>query len=184
LLAALMGLSYSTALDGVLSFLSYHRDSGGIVDIGLLSGLVTLSMIGRILGALGNVLVTRRLGYVDSLRLAVLTSALACLLLSLQGGAALLAVACMLFGFAYGHFTAAYAAVAMVLSDQRIAASMFAVFMMFLNIGVAIGQGVGGVLVDGMGFQVLAWIMAAVSLLPLFLLSHLHHARELQRTGQ
>ena len=78
-------------------------------------------------------------------------------------------MACLLFGFAYGYYTAVYSAASMLLSDRRIAASMFAVFMIFLNIGVALGQAIGGLVTETVGFQSLAWLMALVSLFNLVL---------------
>ena len=52
LLLAAMGLIYALALDAVLSYLSYHDDAGALADIGVVSGLVAISMVGRIAGAL------------------------------------------------------------------------------------------------------------------------------------
>jgi PAT family beta-lactamase induction signal transducer AmpG len=180
LVLALMGLLFASALDGVLTYLSFHRDGGGIADIGLLSGLVALSMLGRIVGALATSFATRRLGYVESIRIAILLSAMACLLLALEAGVVVLAAACFVFGFAYGCFTAVYAASAMVLSDTRIAASMFAVFMMFLNIGVAVGQAIGGVVVEGAGFPTLAWMMTVVALVTLVFVPALRQCEQLR----
>ena len=57
----------------------------------------------------------------------------------------------------------------MTLTDPHIAASMFAIFMMFLNIGIGLGQGLGGLMTDALGFQGLAGAMALVGLLNLLL---------------
>jgi PAT family beta-lactamase induction signal transducer AmpG len=167
LLLAAMGLIYALALDAVLSYLSYHDDAGGLADVGVVSGLVAISMVGRIAGALTSSRLTERLGYRRGMRLAIVMSALACLALSMTAGTLVLAAACLLFGFAYGYYTSVYSAAAMLSTDPRIAASMFAVFMIFLNIGVALGQAVGGLVTEAIGFQGLAWSMAAVSLVNL-----------------
>jgi MFS family permease len=153
----------------VLSFLSYHDDAGALSDIGVVAGLVAISMVGRILGALVSGRLSERLGYRRSLRLAILLSTLACIALSLTAGILVLALACLLLGFAYGYYTAVYSAASMLASDPRIAASMFAVFMIFLNIGVALGQAVGGLVTEVAGFQTLAWLMALVGLFNLVL---------------
>lgn len=167
---AAIGVLYASALDGLLAFVSYHPDAGGVIDVGLVSGLVALSMAGRIVGAVLNSLLTARLGYRRSLGGAVILSALVCAGLSVAGGTVYLAVACALFGLAYGYYTAVYSALAMALADPRIAASMFAVFMMFLNLGVALGQALGGSIVEAAGFVTLAWVMAAVVLIALLFL--------------
>ncbi|MDJ0741487.1 MAG: MFS transporter [Gammaproteobacteria bacterium] len=164
---AAMGALYALALDGVLTYLSYHADADNVADIGMVSGLVALSMVGRILGAGANAPLAARLGQRVNLQLAIVTSAAACLALAAAVGVVLLAAACVVFGFAYGHFTAAYAAAAMGRSDPRIAASMFAIFMMFLNIGIALGQTVGGSITQAAGFAALAVLMAALVLLAL-----------------
>ena len=160
LLLALIGCGYAIALDGVLSYLSYHDAAGGLKDIGLISGLVALSMVGRIIGATIAGGITVRLGEQASLRLAIALSVFACLGLSLQAGTWMLAFSCLVFGLAYGFFTTVYSAGAMRLSDPRIAASMFAVFMLFLNLGVALGQALGGWITATFGFQWLALLMA------------------------
>jgi len=167
LLLAAMGLIYALALDAVLSYLSYHDDAGRLADIGVVSGLVAISMVGRIAGALTSSRLSERLGYRRSMRLAIILSTLACLALSLTAGTLVLALACLLFGFAYGYYTSVYSAAAMLSTDPRIAASMFAVFMIFLNIGVALGQALGGLVTEAIGFQGLAWSMALVSLINL-----------------
>jgi len=167
MLLATMGLIYALALDAVLAYLSYHDDAGTLSDLGVVSGLVAISMIGRIAGALTSSRLSEQLGYRRSMRLAIFLSALACLALSLAAGTLVLASACLLFGFAYGYYTSVYSAAAMLSSDPRIAASMFAVFMIFLNMGVALGQAVGGLVTQAIGFQGLALLMAAVSLINL-----------------
>ena len=162
LLLALVGCGYALALDGVLSYLSYHEAADRLAGVGLISGLVAWSMLGRIAGAVTSARITEQIGYRRSLRSAILLSIIACLWLSLRFDTLLLAAGCFFFGFSYGYFTAVYSATAMRLCDKRIAASMFAIFMLFLNVGIGIGQALGGWITQAFGFQWLAWIMAAV----------------------
>lgn len=166
-LLALLGCLYALALDGVLSYLSYHADADAMGTIGLVGGLVALSMVGRIIGAAVSGWVSDRLGSQTSFRVAIVLSAVACLLLSLEFGQPALASGCLLFGLAYGFFTTVYAASAMKLSNPAVAASMFAVFMLFLNVGVALGQLIGGLITARLGFTGLALCMAGLLLLML-----------------
>jgi PAT family beta-lactamase induction signal transducer AmpG len=69
------------------------------------------------------------------------------------------------FGVAYGYYASVYAAVAMDFCDPHIAASMFAIFMMFVNIGTAAGQSVGGMLTERLGFMGMVLLMGAINLL-------------------
>ena len=50
-------------------------------------------------------------------------------------------------------------------SDPHISASMFAIFMMFVNIGTAGGQSVGGMLTERLGFSGMVLVMGAINLI-------------------
>jgi PAT family beta-lactamase induction signal transducer AmpG len=165
MLVALMGLLYALSLDGVLTFLSDHLHAVMEVSVGDVGLLVALSMVGRILGAASNSWLTDRLGHRQSLFVAIGLAFVACIGLALGGGVGLIALFGFLFGLAYGYYTSVYAAVAMDFSDPHILASMFAMFMLFVNVGTAVGQSVGGLLAENLGFGAMALIMGAVNLL-------------------
>lgn len=74
-------------------------------------------------------------------------------------------LSCVLFGSAYGFFTTVYAASAMELSNRAVAASMFAVFLLFLHVGIALGQLIGGLTMARLGCTGLALCMAGLLLL-------------------
>lgn len=162
---AALGCLYTLASDGLLAYLSYHAHAEAIGSVGVVGGLVALSMLGRILGAAVSSRLSERLGYRRAFRIAVWLTVGACIALSAQWGVKILATSCLFFGFAYGFFTTVFAAGAMKLSPPAAAASTFAIFMMFLNIGVALGQLTGGLLTEVLGFAGLAWAMAALLLL-------------------
>jgi PAT family beta-lactamase induction signal transducer AmpG len=164
LLVALMGLLYAFSLDGVLTFLSDHLHAAMEVSVGDVGLLVALSMVGRILGAASNGWLTDRIGHRRSLFLAIGLAFLACAGLALGGGVSLIALFGFLFGLAYGYYTSVYAAVAMDFSDPHISASMFATFMMAVNLGTAVGQPVSGILTENLGFGAMALLMGAVNL--------------------
>lgn len=182
LLVALMGLLYSFSLDGVLTFLSDHLRAAMEVSVGDIGLLVALSMVGRILGAASNGWLTDRIGHRRSLFIAIALAFLACGGLALGGGVGLIALFGLLFGLAYGYYTAVYAAVAMDFSDPHISASMFATFMMAVNLGTAVGQPVSGLLADSLGFGAMALIMGAINLVNLPIVIGIFQRRKTART--
>lgn len=165
LLVAALGVLYAFTLDGVLTFLSDYLRQTMHVSIGNIGVLVALSMVGRIVGAASNTWVTDRIGHRQSLFVAIALASLACVGLALGGNPGLVALFGFVFGMAYGYYASVYGVVAMDFSDPHISASMFAIFMMFVNIGTAGGQSVGGLLTERLGFTGMVLVMGAVNLI-------------------
>ena len=180
LLAALMGLLYSLAIDGVFTFLSLHLRETMAQTIGTVGLLVALAMVGRIVGALTAGRIADLIGHRQSLFVAIALTTLGCVGLAVGGGLALIAVSGFLFGLAYGYYNSTYNVVAMDLSDPRIAASMFAIFMMFVNIGTVGGQALGGVLTESLGFGGMVLALGAVNLLNIPLVFAVFRQRQQQ----
>lgn len=164
LLLAALGFIYSVALDGVLTYLSDFLREAMAVSLGSIGLLVAVSMLGRILGALSNTFITDRIGAQKSLFVAIGLTTLGCLGLAVSGSILWLGAFGFLFGLAYGYYTAVYAAAAMKVSDPRIAASMFAIFMMFINLGTVGGQAVGGLVTEAWGFSVMVLVFGMLNL--------------------
>ena len=177
LFLAAVGFIASLALEGVLPFLSDHLKNVMAVSLGNIGVLVALSMVGRIIGGLSNSWVTDRIGHRQSLFVAVALTSLGCLGLALGSSVAWVAFMGFLFGLAYGYFTAVYAAVSMDLSDPRISASMFAIFMMFVNLGTVGGQMLGGILTERTGFGTMVIMMGAINLINIFMVFALFSRR-------
>ncbi|MBN1372196.1 MAG: MFS transporter [Anaerolineaceae bacterium] len=97
-------------------------------------------------------------------------SSLSLVLLALTGQILWAWPAVFFFGFAYGAYQASYFALAMRFTDPRIAAAMFSIIMAFTNVGQAIGLGLGGTIVDAIGYTWTLIGFAAVNLLVLPLL--------------
>lgn len=97
-------------------------------------------------------------------------SSLSLVLLALTGQIFWAWPAVFFFGFAYGSYQASYFALAMRFTDPRIAAAMFSIIMAFTNVGQAIGLGLGGTIVDAIGYTWTLVGFAAVNLLVLPLL--------------
>ena len=178
LFLAAIGFIYALALEGILPFLSDHLNNAMAVSLGNVGALIALSMLGRIVGGLSNSWVTDRIGHRQSLFIAIGLTSLGCLGLATGGGVGWVAFMGFVFGLAYGYYTAVYAAVAMDLSDPRISASMFAIFMMFVNIGTVGGQMLGGILTERTGFSTMVIIMGAINLLNVFLVFGVFKKRE------
>ena len=170
LLTAAMAFIYALSIDGINTFLSdYLRDDIGL-SISAVGTLVAVAMVGRIVGALTSGWMADRIGHKQSLFAAVGLTSLACVGLSLNAGLTFITLSAFLFGLAYGYYTSIYNVVAMDHSDPRIAASMFSIFMMFLNLGTVGGQILGGTLTENIGFQNMVLALGAVNLLNIFII--------------
>ncbi len=169
LMLAGIGLIYSMALDGILTFLSDYVHNVFAVSIGSVGLLVAVSMVGRIVGALSNGWITDRMGHKQSLFVAIGLTTLSCIGLAVNGNLWVIGIFTFLFGLAYGYYAAVYGAVAMSLSDSRISASMFAIFMVFVNLGTVGGQILGGMFTESMGFNMMVVVMGAINLINIFL---------------
>ena len=69
----------------------------------------------------------------------------------------------IVWGIAWGFQETLFVALAMDLSDARIAASMFAIMMALSNVGTAIGEGVATGLTDDIGFAAIFWLLAGLN---------------------
>lgn len=164
ILLAVIGLVYTIALDGVLTFLSDHLRVKMDVSIGEVGLLIAVSMVGRIIGALTNSWITDRIGRRQSLMFAIALATAGCVGLAFDFGLFWVGLFAFLFGLAYGYYNAVYAAVAMDLSDPKIAASMFAIFMMFVNLGTVGGQVIGGQIIERFSFSTMVVVFGIINL--------------------
>ena len=164
ILLVVVGFIYTISLDGVITFLSDYLANAYGTSIGDITLLVALSMVGRIVGALTNGPITDRIGDRQSLIVAIGLATVGCLGLALELGVGWIGLFGFIFGLAYGYYNAVYAAVAMKFSNPAIAASMFAVFMMFVNLGTVGGQAIGGQLTDRFGFGTMVLVLGLLNL--------------------
>ena len=160
--------------EGVEGLVTFYMSKELGADEVILGNYGTIKGIGMVLGALILSLIVSRW------RLKV--AALVTLSLVTIGGFAFsrctsCAVALGMglgWGVVVGLQWSVYGAVAMGITDQRIAASMFALFQMMANIGMAAGEGVFTSLSDRIGFTTVFVLLAVANLLliPFFLLVH------------
>jgi PAT family beta-lactamase induction signal transducer AmpG len=126
-------------------------------------------------GGLTGGRLTDRLGHQRAIYLGMAFSSLSLLLVGygVGGGLGLAFGLVALFGLAYGFYQSAVFALAMSITEASIAASMFAILMAFTNVGQGIGLGLGGSLVDRLGYPLTFTVFAALNLLVLPLLARL-----------
>jgi PAT family beta-lactamase induction signal transducer AmpG len=76
----------------------------------------------------------------------------------------------VLWGIAWGFQETVFVALAMDLSEARIAASMFAIMMALSNLGTAVGEGLATSLTDNIGFSAVFLSLAAFNAIPFLVL--------------
>ncbi len=178
-----MGFLYAFALDGVQTFLTAHVKEAMAVSIRNVGRVLAPAMIGRILGALSSGWLCDKVGRKRSMLAAVVLGSVGCVLLGVGSGPTTIAFVALPFGFAYGYYAAGHSVLSMDQSDPRISASMFAIFMMLVNMGTSAGQAVGGVLTEVIGFGGMVSAMAAINLVGIFLVVLLFRRRRAQGSG-
>ncbi|MBN2000682.1 MFS transporter [candidate division KSB1 bacterium] len=173
-----IGIIYALTIDGIYTFLSDHLRYDFELSMTKVTMLIALAMAGRITGALSSSFLTRLFGRKPSVLIAIGLTITGTLILALGSSLMSIALGAFFFGLAYGYYTAIYGVIAMDFSDPAISASMFAIFMMFINIGTVIGQTLGGVLTQNLGFKGMSLIMGFINLINVFLVILLFRKRQ------
>jgi PAT family beta-lactamase induction signal transducer AmpG len=161
LLGALYSLVIYGANQNVNPFLASTYQIG-LITAGLMS---MVWGIGVVIGGLAGGKLTDRIGQRAAVRIAILTSLVAILALSIINSASLAWFLVFVFGLAFGYYETIYFAISMSLCEPKIAASMFSLLMAVANIGTAIGLPLSGSLAEGIGFRWTFVIFALLNLL-------------------
>ncbi len=153
-------------MDGLVTFYMSSDLGAGETTLGTYG---TLKGIGMVAGAIGLSLIATRV----NLKVAAMTT----LILVTIGGFALsfissvnaLLILALAWGIVVGLQWTTYATLAMGITDLRIAGSMFALFQMMANIGIASGEGIATSLSDDIGFSSVFRLLAIfnIFLIPL-----------------
>jgi PAT family beta-lactamase induction signal transducer AmpG len=154
----------SFGIDGLVTlFMSDHFNAPEtlIGQYGALRG------VGAVIGAIGGGLLIDRLGRQRSAYGAAIIICLGAVLIGAASSLNFLLALGLLWGLAWGFQETVFVALAMGLTDTRIAASMFAVMMALSNLGTAIGEGVATGLTDNLGFAPVFWLLAGINLITL-----------------
>ncbi|MCA9978642.1 MAG: MFS transporter, partial [Anaerolineales bacterium] len=151
----------SFGVDGLVTF--FMSQSLGASDA-IIGQYGALRGIGAAVGAVGGGLLVDRLGHKRSALVAVVAISIGAALLGLTKGIGLVLALGVVWGIAWGFQETIFVALAMDLSDTRIAASMFAIMMALSNLGTAVGEGIATGLTDNIGFSPVFWLLAALNI--------------------
>lgn len=160
----------SFGVDGLITFFmssKFNASSEAIGQYGSLRGL------GAVIGAVAGGLLIDRIGRKWSALGALIAISVGAILLGMATGIPLILVLGVVWGIAWGFQETIFVALAMEITDRRIAASMFAIMMAFSNIGTAVGEGVATGLTDNISFQMVFWILAALNVVNLAIITGL-----------
>lgn len=141
--------------------------------------------IGVVLGGLLGGRLVDHIGQQSASRIALLLSFESVLALAAKPSPEFVWAIVVLFGFSYGTFQSVYFALAMNYTDQRIAASMYSIFMAVTNVGQGVGFAVAGGLADFslVGFRWAFVIVSAFNVLALPPLPVVFDKRTMNRTA-
>jgi len=162
---ALFAIIYSVVSFGVDGLITYFMSNQFQAPETLIGSYGALRGIGAVLGAIGGGILVDRLGRRRSAIWAILLISVGAVLIGLSPALNVLLTLSVIWGIAWGFQETVFFALAMDLTDSRIAASMFAIMMAFSNIGTAIGEGVATGLTDNIGFRPVFLILAVLNIL-------------------
>lgn len=173
LLFGAFAILYSIVSFGVDGLVTYFMSEVFDASERIIGQYGALRGIGAVIGAVGSGLLLDRISRKKSAYIAVfLISIGAALIGSTQGLNGLLILG-LIWGFAWGFQETIFVALAMDLSEARIAASMFAIMMALSNLGTALGEGLATSFSDDLGFSAVFCGLAVLNLATLFILRRL-----------
>lgn len=164
LVFAAYAVVYSLVSFGVDGLITYYMSSQlGAGD--MIGRYGAFRGIGAVIGAVGGGFLVDRLGRRRSAYGAVLLISVGAILIGATSSAGVLVGLGLLWGLVWAFQETIFVALAMDLSDGRIAASMFAIMMAISNLGTAITEGVSTGLTDNIGFAAVFWLLAGLNVL-------------------
>lgn len=170
LLFAAFAIVYSIVsfgVDGLVTFFmseTFKASETVIGQYGALRG------VGAVIGAIGSGLLLDRISRKTSAYIAAFLISIGAVLIGIAPSLSMILIMGLIWGFAWGFQETVFVALAMDLSEARIAASMFAIMMALSNLGTAIGEGLATSLSDNLGFSGVFLSLAALNVVSLFTL--------------
>jgi len=149
-------------IDGLVTF---YMSSDLAANETTLGTYGTIKGIGMVLGAVGMSLIATRINLKAAAMTTLILVSVGGLILSFVTAANTLLILGLAWGIVVGLQWTAYATLAMGITDLRIAGSMFAIFQMMANIGMAGGEGVSTSLSNDIGFTAIFRTLALANLI-------------------
>jgi predicted MFS family arabinose efflux permease len=144
----------------------------------------TVRGIGALCGAVLTMVVVTRMGRRRALLLSIALTALFGGAFAAAGSANAVILMGAVWGAVWAFQGTLFVILAMDLCDARIAASMFAIMMGIINLGTAIGEGVGTALTDDIGFANVFLLFAALTVIEVVLAWQLFRTAPQLLTGR
>lgn len=179
-LFALYAIFYSIVSFGVDGLVTYFMSSSFNSPETAIGTYGALRGIGAAVGAIVAGLSVDRKGRKVSTFIALLVISLGSLLISVATGTNYLLTFGIFWGFAWGFQETVFFALAMGMTDKRIAASMFAILMAVSNIGTAIGEGVATSMTTVIGFRMVFVALALLNIVNIPVLVKLFNASKVK----
>lgn len=170
LLFALFAIVYSIVSFGVDGLVTLFMSAVYDAPVTTLGQYGALRGVGAVIGAVAGGLLVDRMGRKRSAYGAAILIAIGAAIIGAATGINMLLVMGIFWGIAWGFQETIFVALAMDLTDARIAASMFAIMMALSNVGTAVGEGVATGLTDNISFSSIFWLLAAINILTLLIL--------------
>ena len=154
-------------IDGLVTFYMSSQLNASETTLGTYG---TFKGIGMVLGALTMLAVSSRLGKRTAGLLTLSLVTILGLIISVTTNVNTLLILGVFWGIVAGLHWTIHAAIAMGITDLRIAATMFALFQTMSNIGLALGEGIATGLSDDLGFARVFQLLALSNIIMIPLL--------------
>ncbi|MEM9777540.1 MAG: MFS transporter, partial [Chloroflexota bacterium] len=158
----LLAWTFFQGIDGIITF--YMQSDLGIDEVGL-GNYGSLKGIGMVIGAVTASFMATRFGKKSAVLLTLSLVTIIGLTIGFASSLSHFLILAVVWGVVAGLHWTVYATLSMGLTDLRIAGTMFALFQMMANIGIATGEGVATGLSDDIGFVRVFQIFALANII-------------------
>jgi PAT family beta-lactamase induction signal transducer AmpG len=170
LLFGAFAILYSIVSFGVDGLVTYFMSDGYKASETVIGQYGALRGLGAVMGAVAGGLLLDRMSRKKGAYIAILLISIGAILIGVAPGIGFLLVMGVIWGIAWGFQETVFVALAMHLSEARIAASLFAIMMALSNIGTAVGEGLATSLTNDIGFSAVFLSLAAFNITSFFVL--------------